>query len=412
MSIKRKKPEDPTPHLTKLEDYAKDNTRTYPKLNSAIKELRQFVGAIPVKETVAKSVQYVISHQMAVRPMRKSTRKRKEPQHLVLGKTTSRRAKRPRLDTEDSDIWEDAEDDDDDEDDDMDDDDVDEAMRNLGGIIAAALRQHGMKEDESSDDEDEDEERILRYKKPEYLKGLFQHTMLLGAPGTGKTTFAHILVSLWDSLGIVDKKRFFVTSRGDWVGKYQGHSVDKAKKLISKARGGVIFIDEAYSLIAAKDGDDTYGHEVLTEIVETMSNNDKNVTFIFAGYAEDMNRLFGANKGLSRRFGYIFKLSKPDVLHLFLIFQKQLLETKWKVPKGERQAVVAFFQQHNKIFEWGGGSTTTFIQHAKQAAIARSFPKPHDRKILLSDLKEAKETLMQHNQTTDAMPPGIRNMYL
>ena len=55
---------------------------------------------------------------------------------------------------------------------------------------------------------------------------------------------------MWDALGIVDGKRFFVTSRGDWVGKYQGYSVAKAKKLIQKARGGVIFIDEAYSLIA------------------------------------------------------------------------------------------------------------------------------------------------------------------
>jgi len=406
------KSEDPTPNLTKLEKYAKENSQIYPKLNPALKELRQFVGAIKVKETVAKSIQYVISHQMACRPMRKSTRKRKPSQHLVLGKTTSRRAKRPRLDTDDSDIWVEEEEEEEEEEDEEEDINVDEAMRNLGGIIAAALRQHGMKEDESSSEEDEDDERVLRYKKPEYMKDLFQHTMLLGTPGTGKTTFAHILVSVWDALSIVDKKRFFVTSRGDWVGKYQGHSVDKAKKLISKARGGVIFIDEAYSLIAAKDGDDTYGHEVLTEIVETMSNPEKNVTFIFAGYADDMTRLFSANKGLSRRFGYIFKLSKPDVLHLFLIFQKQLLETKWKVPKSERQAVVAFFQQHNKIFEWGGGSTTTFIQHAKQAAIARSFPNPHNRKILLVDLKDAKDTLMQHNSTTDAMPPGIRNMYL
>jgi SpoVK/Ycf46/Vps4 family AAA+-type ATPase len=402
-----KKREDPTPQLTKLENFASEESSLYPKLAGALKDLRQFVGATEVKETVAKSIQYVICHQMAVRPVRKSTRKRKEPGRLVLGKTTSRQPKRPRIDTEDSDLWVDEDDDEND-----DENDVDEAMRSLGGLIAAALVQHGMKEDESSDEEDEDDERVLRFKKPEYLKGLFQHTMLLGAPGTGKTTFAHILVGVWDSLGIIDKKRFFVTSRGDWVGKYQGHSVDKAKKLISKARGGVIFIDEAYSLIAAKDGDDTYGHEVLTEIVETMSNDDKNVTFIFAGYADDMNRLFGANKGLSRRFGYIFKLSKPDVLHLFLIFQKQLLQTKWKVSKSERESVLGFFQQHNKIFEWGGGSTTTFIQHAKQAAISRSFPKLHDRKIILADLDDARKTLLQHNKTTDSMPPGIMNMYM
>ena len=401
---------DPTPNLTKLEIYCETNLSTYPKLLTCIKDLRQFVGANAVKETVAKSIQYVISHQMAQRPIRKSTRKRKAPGRLILnGKNTVRRSKRPRSNTGDSLDSEEEEEDAEWQDGD---DDVDASVGSFWARIAAALRQHGMNEDDSDEDVDDNEERNLRYKMPEFLKNTFQHTMLLGKPGTGKTTFAHILVNIWDALGIVDKKRFFVTSRGDWVGKYQGHSVAKAKKLIAKARGGVLFIDEAYSLIAAKDGDDTYGHEVLTEIVESMSNNDKNVTFIFAGYEGDMKRLFDANKGLSRRFGYIFKFNKPNALHLFLIFQKQLKETRWKVPKSERPAAVKFFQQYSDIFEWGGGSTSSFIQHAKQAAISRSFPNPHDKKIYMCDLKEAREAMIQHNKTTDTMPAEMKNMYL
>lgn len=375
---------DPTPQLSKLEKFAEENTSEYPRLLSSVKDLRKFVGANEIKETVAKSLQFILSHQIALKPVRKSKRKRKilhvEPP----------KAKRQR-----NEEWETPS----------------ENMNALKVLLTAALMQHGM-EDESDSDYEQEDTKNMRKKRPEYMKGMFQHTMLLGNPGTGKTTFAHILVNLWDSLGIVDKKRFLVTSRGDWVGKYQGHSVAKAKKLIAKARGGVLFIDEAYSLIAAKDGDDTYGHEVLTEIVETMSNEDRNVTFIFAGYENDMKRLFGANKGLSRRFGYIYKFTKPNSLHLFLIFQKQLKETKWKIPKSEHAAAVAFFQQYNKIFEWGGGSTTSFIQHAKQAAISRSFPNPHDKKILLCDLKEARKSLMQHNQTTDSMPSTIKNMYL
>ena len=402
---------DPTPNLTKLEIYCETNLSTYPKLLTCIKDLRQFVGANAVKETVAKSIQYVISHQMAQRPIRKSTRKRKAPGRLILnGKNTVRRSKRPRSNTGDS--LNSEEEEEEDEEWQEGDNDVDASMRNFGALIAAALLQHGMNEDDSDEDVDDNEERNLRYKMPEFLKNTFQHTMLLGKPGTGKTTFAHILVNIWDALGIVDKKRFFVTSRGDWVGKYQGHSVAKAKKLIAKARGGVLFIDEAYSLIAAKDGDDTYGHEVLTEIVESMSNNDKNVTFIFAGYEGDMKRLFDANKGLSRRFGYIFKFNKPNALHLFLIFQKQLKETRWKVPKSERPAAVKFFQQYSDIFEWGGGSTSSFIQHAKQAAISRRFPNPHDKKIYICDLKEAREAMIQHNKTTDTMPAEMKNMYL
>ena len=396
---------DPTPNLTKLEEYAEDKRRIYPKLSSALVRLRQFVGANEVKETVAKQAQFIIMNQMSKRPQRRSTRKRRKTGRLQIGRNTLRGGKRPRLDTDEFD---------DEEFDPSFPDDIPDGFKGaaFGAMIALALAQHGMEEESDSEDEEEDAEMQLRYKKPDYMKGIHTHTMLLGKPGTGKTTLAHILVDIWDSLGIVDKKRYFQTTRGDWVGKYQGHSVAKAKKLIKQARGGVIFIDEAYSLIAAKDGDDAYGHEVLTEIVESMTDPDKNVTFIFAGYEQDMSKLFGANKGLRRRFGYIYKLRQPDALHLFLIFQKQLKEHKWKVPKSERPNAVMFFQQHKEIFEWGGGSTENFIQHAKQSAISRLFPIQHDKKILIADLKEAHRQMVMHNKSTDPIPPHIKNMYL
>ena len=414
MSIirKRKKnsPIDLTPSLTKLEEYLETHQRVYPKLEPALKRLRQFVGAHEIKETIAKSVQYVIAHQMATKPKRRSTRKRRRPSKLLVGRAKLRGGKRPRLDTEELET--------DEEDEDFDPSFPEDlpptiAAASIGAMLAMALSNHGMEEESDSESEYEDDSEMqLRYKKPDYMNGIMQHTMLLGKPGTGKTTLAHILVSIWDALGIVDKKRYFVTSRGDWVGKYQGHSVAKAKKLIQKARGGVLFIDEAYSLIAAKDGDDTYGHEVLTEIVESMTSREKNVTFIFAGYENDMSRLFSANQGLRRRFGYIFKLEQPKALHLFLIFQKQLKEGKWKIPKSEREEAVIFFQQHREIFEWGGGSTENFIQHCKQSAISRAFPSLHERKVLVEDLKNAHKSMLLHNKSTNPIPPQIKNMYL
>lgn len=398
---------DPTPNLTKLEDFCVNKPRMYPKLAKCIQELRQFIGADDIKETIAKSIQYIIAHQMGKRPQRRSSRQRRKPSKLMIGRSTLRNAKRPRLDTEE------LEEESDEEFDPNFPDDIPEGFKGaaFGAMLAMAMTQHGFEESDS-EDEEEEEAMQLRHKKPDFMKGIMAHTMLLGKPGTGKTTLAHILTNIWDALGIVDGKRFFVTSRGDWVGKYQGHSVAKAKKLIQKARGGVIFIDEAYSLIAAKDGDDTYGHEVLTEIVEAMTSQEKNVTFIFAGYEGDMARIFNANKGLRRRFGYIYKLKKPNALHLFLIFQKQLKEQKWKIPKTEREAAVMFFQQHKEIFEWGGGSTENFIQHAKQNAISRAFPFTHEKKIFMCDLKAAHKSMLLHNQSTDPIPSHIKNMYL
>ena len=268
------------------------------------------------------------------------------------------------------------------------------------------------KREESDSDSEDESEMQLRFKKPDFMKCIHQHTMILGKPGTGKTTLAHILANLWDALSIVDGKRFMITTRGDWIAKYSGQSVAKARKLIKSAKGGIIFIDEAYSLISSNDGDDSYGHEVLTEIVEAMTSAEKNVTFIFAGYEGDMKKLFAANKGLRRRFGYIYKLTAPNALHLFLIFQKQLKEQKWKVPKSCRNEAVLFFQKNKEIFEWGGGSTENFIQHAKENAIARAFPEKHEKKILLVDLVSAYKSMMAHTTITDPMTPQIKNMYL
>lgn len=407
---------DPTPNLTKLDEFAGNKHRIYPKLSKALCDLRQFVGANDVKENIAKSIQYIIAHQMSKRPQRRSTRERKKPSKLIIGRSTLRGGKRPRLDTDELEEEEESEYDEEYEPT-IDTSFADELPNEIkasafGAMIALALSQHGMEEEESDSEEEEEPEMQLRFKKPDFMKCIHQHTMILGKPGTGKTTLGHILANLWDALSIVDGKRFIVTSRGDWIAKYSGQSVAKARKLIKSAKGGIIFIDEAYSLIASKDGDDSYGHEVLTEIVETMTSPEKNVTFIFAGYETDMKKLFAANKGLRRRFGYIYKLKQPDALHLFLIFQKQLKEHKWKVPKSARPKAVLFFQEHKEIFEWGGGSTENFIQHAKQNAISRVFPNSHEKKILITDLKAAHKAMLAHNQSTDPIPSHIKNMYL
>ena len=87
------------------------------------------------------------------------------------------------------------------------------------------------------------------------------------------------------------QEKFKITKRSDWVGKYQGPSVAKAKKLIESCKGSVIFIDEAYSIISARMAT-TCTAEVLTEIIEAMSNEDKRVIFIMAGYEDDMKPTF------------------------------------------------------------------------------------------------------------------------
>lgn len=379
-----------TLQFNRLSSYLKKHTDNFPKLVPALTALSSFVGHEEIKETVAKMVLYFISQCKTAKPLRRSKRKRSS-------KSPRKREQRPRLTSATSE------------------EDEDYNPDSAAKMALIALLTGAMQQDESSSDEDEPEDDppfVLKCRERlDVLQGHFVHTLLLGKPGSGKTTFASLLVDVWDALGIVDKRRFKITRRSDWVGKYQGHSVAKAKKLIESAKGGVIFIDEAYSLLSSKDGDDMYGQEVITEIVEAMSNADKQVLFIMAGYEKDMKQLFTCNAGLERRFGYVYRFQTPASIMIERIFTKQLVDTKWKIHKKDRREVQEFFDRNFKKLPHGGGSTQQLIFHSKQSSIVRQFPHQNEHVIRIVDLEEGMKSFNNHAKVFSTKPPPL-NMYL
>lgn len=376
--------------LQKLTNYLKKNSSSFPKLVPALKALSEFVGHENIKETVAKMVLFLVAQCAQEKPLRRSKRKRK-----------SRRNPKKRQRTFSTT----------DEDEDSDYEPEADAKLALISLLTQTL-QAGQEEDSSDDEIEEDPPFVIKCRERlKLLQGHFVHTLLLGKPGSGKTTFATLLVNVWDALGIIDKRRFKITGRADWIGKYQGHSVAKAKKIIESCKGGVIFIDEAYSIISSKDGDDMYGQEVLTEIVEAMSNVDKQVIFIMAGYENDMKQLFTYNAGLERRFGYVYRFKTPESLMIESIFEKQLRDTGWKINKSDRPEIQLFFQRNAKKLVHGGGSTHQLLFHSKQSSIVRQFPDKPDNIIILQDLEEGLKTFVSHAQVFKApVPPP--HMYL
>jgi len=377
-------------HFNRLKSYIKDHQKNYPKLTPALKAMAEFIGHEDIKETVAKMVLFFIS-QCKITELRRS--KRSAARHRKKRRRTSSISSTDDIEDEDYNPEED-----------------DSAKMALIALLTHSLQQQ---EDSSDDDYEEDDPPFVMKcrSRMNYLQGHFVHTLLLGQPGSGKTTFASLIVDVWDALGIVDKRRYKITKRSDWVGKYQGHSVAKAKKLIESAKGGVIFIDEAYSLISSKDGDDMYGREVLTEIVEAMSNPEKQVIFIMAGYENDMKQLFTHNAGLERRFGYVYRFKSPAANLLENVFTKQLKESKWKVDKKQRKLIKDFFQRVHKKLPHGGGSTHQLIFHSKQASIVRQFPRKTNKILQLQDIEEGFKTFLKHAQVfTPARAP--LGMYL
>lgn len=375
----------------KLKSYVTTNSTLFPKLLPALKSLSEFVGHDDIKETVAKMVLFFLSQCANTKPLRRSKRKRRSRRKS--------RAKRSRTLSTES------------EEEDPDYNPGDMAKMALIAMLTDTL-QKAQDDSSDSDEEEEDPPYVLKCReKLKLLQGHLVHTMLLGDPGTGKTTFATLLVNVWDALGIIDKRRYKITKRSDWVGKYQGHSVAKAKKLIESCKGGVIFIDEAYSIVSAKDGDDMYGREVLTEIVEAMSNVDKQVIFILAGYENEMKQLFTFNAGLERRFGYVYRFKTPPAKLLENIFIKQLKAAKWKVVKKDRKRLSEFFSKNAKRLKNGGGSTKQLIFHSKQAAVVRQFPETSTCELSLEDMQDGMKTFCQHARMFVPAPPPI-SMYL
>ncbi|MEE6168796.1 MULTISPECIES: type VII secretion AAA-ATPase EccA [Mycobacteriaceae] len=130
-----------------------------------------------------------------------------------------------------------------------------------------------------------------------------KHMIFAGPPGTGKTTIARVVANILAGLGVIAEPKLIETSRKDFVAEYEGQSAVKTAKTIDRALGGVLFIDEAYTLVQERDGRaDPFGTEALDTLLARMENDRDRLVVIIAGYSNDIDRLLEANDGLRSRF--------------------------------------------------------------------------------------------------------------
>ena len=137
------------------------------------------------------------------------------------------------------------------------------------------------------------------------------HMIFMGSPGTAKTTVARLFAQIMKENGVLSRGHIVEVGRGDLVGKYVGWTAPTIQKFFNKAEGGVLFIDEAYSLVDDRDG--LYGDEAINTIVQEMENRRNKVIVIFAGYPDKMEKFLDKNPGLRSRIAHYVNFEDYNV---------------------------------------------------------------------------------------------------
>lgn len=208
------------------------------------------------------------------------------------------------------------------------------------------------------------------------------HMIFTGNPGTGKTTVARIVGELLKSIGILPSGHLVETDRRDLVGQYIGETAQKTAAVVSSAMGGVLFIDEAYSLTPEGGGKD-YGQEAIDTILKSMEDSRGKFVVIAAGYKEEMDRFISSNPGLKSRFTNFFHLEdyRPD--ELYSIFCKMVKKAGFMLSEETeikaQDALKEIYNKRDKKFANGRTVRNLFEGAIKEQASRLSGMSPEER---------------------------------
>ncbi|WP_395940628.1 stage V sporulation protein K [Bacillus sp. HMF5848] len=155
------------------------------------------------------------------------------------------------------------------------------------------------------------------------------HMMFKGNPGTGKTTVARLIGKLFVQMNVLSKGHLIEAERADLVGEYIGHTAQKTRDLIKKAIGGILFVDEAYSL--ARGGEKDFGKEAIDTLVKHMEDRQHEFILILAGYSKEMDHFLSLNPGLQSRFPLVIDFPDYSVDQLMEIARRMLFEKQYEL---------------------------------------------------------------------------------
>ena len=212
---------------------------------------------------------------------------------------------------------------------------------------------------------------LIKVQKLREEKGLKQmdvskHLVFSGNPGTGKTTVARLLAGIYKSLGILSEGQLIEVDRSGLVGGYVGQTALKTQKVIESALGGVLFIDEAYTLNVGK-GENDFGQEAVDTVLKAMEDNRDNLIVIVAGYPDLMQEFLNSNPGLKSRFSKFIYFEDYTGEELVEIFTKMLKSQDYKLTDDALEYAKEYFKNryNNRDDSFANArDVRNFMEHA------------------------------------------------
>ncbi len=170
------------------------------------------------------------------------------------------------------------------------------------------------------------------------------HMIFKGNPGTGKTTVARLLGRIFKEMGVLPKGQLTEIERADLVGEYIGHTAQKTREQIRRALGGILFIDEAYSL--ARGGEKDFGKEAIDAMVKAMEDYKDQLIIILAGYQQEMHQFIETNPGLRSRFPIIIEFEDYRIEELLAIAELMLRKRQYRLSPEARNKLARILFDH------------------------------------------------------------------